>query len=67
MAFFGRKPSSGRWWFYSKTDSRWNAQGETSMFLGYQMPAEADAKLAKLRKQYGNPPSDLEQGCYEYD
>jgi len=52
---------NGSWWLSSKTDKRWNAHG-SGMVGGFGMPTECKKKLEKLKKQYGEPPDDLEFG-----
>lgn len=56
---------SGTWWFSSKKDSRWNIDGRSEVGM-FAMPREAKETLEKLKKEYGEPPSDLEFG-YEKD
>ena len=58
---FGPKP--GTWWFSSKKDPRWDANGHTDALLfSAGLPKEAKEALEKLQESYGEPPDDLEFG-----
>lgn len=56
---------SGTWWIRSETDPRWSANGHAEVGM-FARPAEVDAKITELTKNYGEPPADLEWG-YEKD
>ncbi len=51
----------GTWWLHSKSDPRWNAEGQ-SVVGGLEMPDECRQKMEELKKTLGNPPRDLEFG-----
>lgn len=52
----------GTWSFHSKSDSRWNYEGE-GYVGGFVMNEEAKNYLEKMKSILGAPPDDLE---YEY-
>lgn len=64
MMYFRLVP--GTWWLASKSDSRWCASGQAGRvptFI-FTLPDEAKATLTEMRRQFGDPPEDLEYGCY---
>lgn len=61
MGMLGLKP--GTWWLSSEEDPRWNATGHVDVLSVLVMPEEAEQALAKLKKEFGTPPADLEYGC----
>lgn len=57
----------GVWWFASKSDPRWNAEGRTpNLVLSVGLPPEANRKLDELVRRLGRVPADLEFGCMKY-
>ncbi len=57
-------PSPGSWVFSSKTDPRWNCDGETEyLSVTGGMPDEARKKLDELTEKYGAAPLDLYYEC----
>jgi len=61
MGIFGR-PKSGSWWLRSQKDPRWNCDGRGDLLFSAGLPKEAEAKIELLKKEYGEPPDDLEFG-----
>ena len=53
----------GSWWLRSKTDPRWNCNGEAGDVNGFSMSSAATKKIEELKKTLGEPPADLEYGC----
>lgn len=54
----------GTWWLVSKTDSRWCATGNVKQVpFVFALPDEAKVTLDHMRRQFGDPPEDLEYGC----
>jgi hypothetical protein len=51
---------AGSWELSSKTDPRWNANGDADSVGGFAIPREAAEKLAALKQELGEPPTDLE-------
>jgi hypothetical protein len=59
-----RATKKGTWWFYSKSDPRWNVSGK-ALVGGFLIPPEAKEVLADLRELYSKDdtiPEDLEFG-----
>lgn len=54
--------SSGTWYLSSKSDPRWNSSGHINAISSFVMPNECQNEINQLKKQYGEPPSDLEWG-----
>lgn len=53
----------GAWWLWSKSDPRWNSQGE-GLVGGWVIPPDAKRRIEELKVELGcEPPNDLE---YEY-
>lgn len=55
-------PKKGSWWLISKSDPRWDANGETTWLVSAGVCPEADAKIKELKAKYGDPPDDIEYG-----
>ena len=53
--------TNGSWWLHSKSDPRWNYNG-TGQVGGFVMPLECKEKIEELKKEFGDPPEDLEFG-----
>lgn len=51
----------GSWWMSSESDKRWNASG-TGYVGRFNMNPECKQKLEDLKKEFGDPPDDLEWG-----
>lgn len=50
--------SKGMWLLRSKTDSRWDCDGEAEAG-GFIMPSECEKRIEKLEQLYGKKPDDL--------
>ena len=57
LAPLGR-PKTIRWKITSKTDSRWNGDGECGGLISMS-PRAANYHLKKCRRKYGKQPKDL--------
>ena len=51
----------GYWWLSSENDPRWNQNG-TGLVGGFAIPAKCETAIEELKKEYGEPPEDLEWG-----
>jgi hypothetical protein len=58
MGVFSLKPAS--WCIDSKSDPRWDSSGRTEWLVCFGLCPEAEAAIEELKKQYGEPPVDLE-------
>lgn len=61
MGLLGGSIRKGSWWLSSKKDPKWNCQGY-GYVGGFIMPPEAKDEIEKLKKEFGEPPDDLEWG-----
>ena len=52
------EPFKGKWVMWSDKDPRWDTEG-TSEIGGDRRPEEVEAKIAQLKKRFGEPPDDL--------
>jgi hypothetical protein len=60
-------PKPGTWYFHSESDPRWRASGRAKVggaAFGL-MPEEAKQEIERLKKLYGEPPTDLTYGYYK--
>lgn len=64
MSMFG--PKLGSWWVASKLDPRWDKSGVGKGFVISGGPKEALDWVEKCRKDYGDPPHDLEIGFMKF-
>lgn len=57
----------GTWWVRSKSDPRWDGEGESGFVGMFMMPEEAKAHIEKKKLELGcEPPADVEYG-YQKD
>jgi hypothetical protein len=50
----------GYWWLISKSDPRWNAEGEAfSILFAAGPPQEVLNKIEELKREFGTQPKDL--------
>lgn len=54
--------TSGSWWVYSESDSRWNNGGSSNSVGMFGIPPEAQTWMDSCEKKYGDPPDDLTIG-----
>jgi len=53
--------AKGSWWLESKTDPRWNCNGEGTVGM-FTIPTAAEQKIKDLEKELGEKPDDLKYG-----
>jgi hypothetical protein len=52
----------GSWWIESKSDPRWNCQGQ-GYVGGFECPSDATSAMEEKKKELGeDPPDDLKYG-----
>jgi len=66
MALFGSRPSSGSWFYTSKSDKRWSCSGDSDCLAGCREPDEATTALERKKKELGKQPDDLEFGYVKH-
>jgi hypothetical protein len=65
MDIFGRN-QPGVWFLSSAKDARWNCHGDVNdLVISDGMTAEAKEALARLKKEYGEPPDDLRYSAWK--
>ncbi len=52
----------GGWWLKSAKDPRWNDNGRSDAVGGFVIPEECEKRFEEMKKQFGDPPDDLEWG-----
>ena len=63
ITFDDDEPLEGTWTATSKKDPRWNGSG-TATAIGNELPNEIDTWIEICRKNFGDPPKDLDKGFW---